>query len=181
MLTRIKPISPTRKERVMGLRALVLLTALVALASGAGASTAGVVTVPCTTAGLVVWLDTAGNAAAGSTYFTLKFTNESGQDCVLTGYPGVSALDLRGKTLGSPASRNPSTKRAVRLSDGATASAVLRIVQAANFPPATCHRRAAAGLRVYPPNQTASKSVPLPFQACSRVGPVYLSVKAVSG
>jgi hypothetical protein len=165
----------------MGLRVLVLLTALVTVASTAAGTTAGAVTAPCTTAGLVVWLDTAGNSGAGSTFLTLKFTNQSGHACVLTGYPGVSALDLRGRILGSAASRNPSTTRAVRLADGATASAALRIVQAANFPPASCHRRAAAGLRVYPPNQTASKAVPLPFQACALQGPVYLSVKAVSG
>ena len=165
----------------MGLRALVLLTALVAVASAAGQTTAGVATTPCTTAGLVVWLDTAGNSGAGSTFLSLKFTNQSGHACVLTGYPGVSALDLRGHILGSPAGRNPSTTRTVRLADGATASAALRIVQAANFPPSSCHRRAAAGLRVYPPNQTVSKVVPLPFQACAHTGPVYLSVKAVSG
>jgi hypothetical protein len=181
MLTRLKPFSLTRKERRMGFRALILLTALVAAASIAGEATAGVATAPCTTAGLVVWLDTAGNSGAGSTFLTLKFTNQSGHACVLTGYPGVSALDLRGHILGSPASRNPSTTRAVRLADGATASAALRIVQAANFPPASCNRRAAAGLRVFPPNQTVSKVVPLPFEACAHTGPVFLNVKAVSG
>ena len=35
------------------------------------------------------------------------------------------------------------------------------------------------GPAVYPPNQTASKVVPYPFLACSRPGPVYLSVQAV--
>ncbi len=157
---------------------------LLAAALGAAATTAGVAPAAapaaCKTAGLVVWVDTNGNAAAGSTYVTLKFTNQSGRTCSLAGYPGVSALDLRGHALGSPGGRNPSTPRVVRLANGATASAVLQIVVAGNFPPAKCHRTAAAALRVYPPNQTASKVVPLPFEACARTGPVYLNVKAVA-
>lgn len=134
----------------------------------------------CTTAGLVVWLDTAGNAAAGSTYFTLKFTNLSGRTCTLVGYPGVSGVDLAGHQLGSAGSRNPSNVGVVTLAPGATANAVLRITVAGNFPPSICHRVSAAGVRVFPPNQRASKIVPLPFDACSKAGPVYLSVKAVT-
>jgi hypothetical protein len=157
----------------------ILILALVAAATTVGGAPARTSVAACTTSGLVVWLDTTGNAAAGSSYFTLKFTNQSGRTCTLKGYPGVSALDLRGHTLGSPASRDPSSTPVVRLANGATANATLRIVDAGNFPPSTCQRRAAAGLRVYPPNQTASKVVPIPFDACSRSGPVFLSVKAV--
>jgi hypothetical protein len=36
----------------------------------------------------------------------------------------------------------------------------------------------AAGLRVYPPNQTRARLVPFPFGACSRAGPIYLHVTA---
>jgi hypothetical protein len=134
----------------------------------------------CKTSGLVVWLDTRGNAAAGSVYYTLKFTNQSGRTCSLIGYPGVSAVDLRGHRLGSAGSRTPSGVHLVSLPNGATASALLRIAQAANFPESACHRVAAAGLRIYPPNQTASKVIPIPFDACSRTGPIYLSVKALA-
>lgn len=146
----------------------------------AHAQTAGAFGAKCATSELVVWLDTRGDAAAGSTYFGLKFTNLSGHACTLVGYPGVSAVDLAGHQLGSAASRNPSQAHAVSLARGATATAVLRIVVAGNFPTSTCHRVTAAGLRVYPPNQTASKVVPFPFDACSRGGPVYLSVAAVT-
>ena len=159
--------------------AFVLAAALAAAASAVGAAPAAT-PAACKTAGLVVWVDTNGNAAAGSIYVTLKFTNQSGRTCSLAGYPGVSALDLRGHTLGSPGSRSPSTTHVVSLLNGGTASAVLRIVEAGNFPPATCRRTAGAALRVYPPNQTASKVVPLPFEACARSGPVYLNVKAVA-
>jgi hypothetical protein len=35
------------------------------------------------------------------------------------------------------------------------------------------------GAGATPPNQRASKVIPFPFQACSRKGPIYLSVAAV--
>ena len=158
---------------------LVLAAALAAAATTAGVAPAAA-SAACKTAALVVWVNTNGNAAAGSTYVTLEFTNQSGHTCTLSGYPGVSALDLRGHALGSPGGRNPSTVHTVRLANGSTASAVLQIVVAGNYPPAKCHRSAAAALRVYPPNQTASKVVPLPFEACSRTGPIILNVKAVA-
>jgi hypothetical protein len=68
----------------------------------------------------------------------------------------------------------------VLLANGATKTATLRIVEAGNFPSTRCHMTTAAGLRVYPPNQTASKVVPFPFGACARAGPVYLSVRVVA-
>jgi hypothetical protein len=153
--------------------------ALVALAS-AGRGTTDAVAATCKTSGLVVWIDTRGDAAAGSVYYTLKLTNQSGKTCTLTGYPGVSAVGLRGQSLGSPASRTPAGTRAVSLPNDETASASLQIAQAANFPVSACRPVPAAGLRVYPPNQTASKVVPIPFAACSRRGPVFLHVKAVT-
>jgi hypothetical protein len=135
----------------------------------------------CATPRLVVWLAAnEGGGAAGSFFYSLNFTNLSGHACTLAGYPGVSAVDLRGRRLGSPAGRNPQKPyRVVTLPAGETASAVLQISQAANFPPAACHRVAAAGLRVYPPNAFTSKVVPLPFSACSRSGPAYLHVERV--
>lgn len=150
------------------------LALTVASASGGRAAAAS-----CKTSGLVVWLDTRGGAAAGSAYYTLELTNQSGHSCTLFGYPGVSAVDLRGRRLGSAASRSPSARHLVTLRNGATAGAQLQIGTAANYPRSTCHQAAAAGLRVYPPNQTASKVVPFPFQACSRTGPVYLHVASV--
>ena len=175
----IYPRVATARIRTIAPIAAACALALAANASGARTSAAAAAT--CKTSELVVWLNTQGDAAAGSVFYTLEFTNQSGHTCALVGYPGVSAIDLRGHQLGSPASRNPSATRAVNLPNGATATAQLRIAQAANFPLSKCHVAAAAGLRVYPPNQTASKIVPIPFRACSRTGPIYLSVKTVSG
>lgn len=142
---------------------------------GTVASTPG-----CGTSGLVVWLNTKGDHAAGSTYYKLELTNLSGRACTLRGYPGVSGVNLAGRRLGSPAARNPThPARLVTLASGASATAVLQVVDAHNFPRAVCRPATAAGLRVYPPGQTASKLVPFPFLACGRSGPLYLHVEAV--
>ncbi|HEY5318726.1 MAG TPA: DUF4232 domain-containing protein [Solirubrobacteraceae bacterium] len=150
------------------------------LATGGAPAPIAASTPKCATSGLVVWLDTQGNGTAGSTYYTLEFTNLSGHTCTLGGYAGVSAVDLAGHQLGSAASRDKATSpHTITLAAGASATAVLRIVEAGNFPGSACHQVTAAGLRVFPPNLTTSKVVPFPFPACSRSGPVYLSVRAV--
>ena len=162
--------------------ALAPVAALAATASAAAPTrAAAAATTPrCVTSGLVVWLDTQGNGAAGSVYYSLELTNLSGHACTLLGYPGVSAVNLGGRQRGGAASRDNSHKpHLVSLASGATAKVVLRIVEAGNFPISTCRPVIAAGLRVYPPNQTAAEVVPFPFSACSRTGPVYLSVQAV--
>jgi hypothetical protein len=135
---------------------------------------------PCATSQLVVWLDTLGNGAAGSVSYNLKFTNLSTHTCSLFGYPGVSAVDLAGRQLGSAASRDSArAAHRVAVGPGHTATAAVRIVEAGNFPSASCRPAAAAGLRVFPPNTSASKVVPFPFVACSRSGPTYLFVRVV--
>jgi hypothetical protein len=154
--------------------------ALAAIAATTSPAATTAATSRCATSGLVIWLETQGNGALGSIYYNLGFTNLSGHACTLLGYPGVSAVNLGGHALGSAASRdNSHAPVVVTLAAGATASAVLRIVEAGNFPSSTCRQVLAAGLRVYPPNQTASKVVPFPFSACSRSGPAYLSVRVV--
>jgi hypothetical protein len=135
----------------------------------------------CATPRLVVWIaPNEGGGAAGSFFYTLNFTNLSGHPCTLAGYPGVSAVDLGNRRLGSAAGRNPQQRfRVLTLQSGDTARAILQISQAANFPSGACHVVTAAGLRVYPPGALKSKIVPLPFSACSRRGPVYLHVERV--
>jgi hypothetical protein len=170
-------------RRVIGAAATAWAAALAALAAtsspAAPRATAAASAPRCATSGLVVWLDTQGSGAAGSIYYELKLTNLSGHACTIRGYPGVSAVNLPGHRLGSPASRDTShTPRLVRLSGGATANATLRIINADNFPSSTCRQVTAAGLRVSPPNQTASRVVPFPFRACSG-RPGNLSVRAV--
>ncbi len=141
----------------------------------------------CTASGLVVWWDTSGSGTAGATYYELQITNVSGHTCTLTGYPGVSGVDLSGHQLGSAASRNAVTKTTtVTLASyttanaqNTTASAVVRITDVANYPAATCKPVTAAGLRIYAPGQKASTVIRFPFRACSKSGPNYLSVETV--
>jgi hypothetical protein len=134
----------------------------------------------CTTTGLVVWLNTNGDGAAGTIFFELQLTNLSGHTCTLRGFPGVSAVGLGGGQLGSPAAHDSGTPlHTVTLANGDTATATVGIAQAANFPASTCVPKTAAGLRVFPPNTTTSKIAPFPFRACSHAGPVFLKVRRV--
>jgi hypothetical protein len=146
----------------------------------------------CTTANLDVWLNTMGNGAAGSSYYNLNMTNLSAHSCTLYGYPGVSAITQTGIQLGSSAGRDAEhtpahiTLTSARTAQGFenstahnTATVILQITVAENFPSATCSYVTAAGLRVYPPNQKESTVVPYPFVACAKSGPVFLHVEAI--
>lgn len=92
-------LSPRRLTGVAAIAAAAALIPVAALAATvsapAGAATAR--TPRCATAGLVVWMNTQGSGAAGSVFYTLKFTNLSGHACTLRGYPGVSAVSLGGR------------------------------------------------------------------------------------
>jgi Domain of unknown function (DUF4232) len=161
------------------LKHAVALAAL-ALLPGAHAHAATRTATPsCKTANLAVWLGLGeGGAAAGSVYHPLELSNVSRHTCSLHGFPGVSAV--RSRQLGSPAGRDRThPPRTVTLAPGHTAHAILRIVNVLNCPASRCRPVAAAGLRVYPPNQRAAREIPFAFRACSRRGPVYLSVTAV--
>jgi hypothetical protein len=158
----------------------VAAAALIAPAAGSAAPAKPA----CRTSQLVVWLN-GENGTAGTTFYTLNFTNLGNGACTLRGYPGVSALGLNGRQLGSAASRTNGTKvktvtlQGVTSNGNDTATATLGIVEAGNFPAARCRPTAGAALRVFPPNQTASRTVPLPFGACARSGTRYLTVRAI--
>jgi hypothetical protein len=158
-----------------------LLLVLAALAAGATTAPGGTaVSAPmCTTAGLDVWLNTAGEGTAQGTIHDLNFTNLSGHACRIAGFPGVSAVDLAGHGIGRPARRDASHPGLV-LANGATATAALLIVNVSKFQASACGPVLAAGLRVYPPNRTASRIVPFPFRACSHSAPVFLLIQAVT-
>ena len=155
------------------------LAATHAPAAGRAPAAARAAGVPaCSTAGLVVWMDTQGGGYAGGTGYQLRFTNLSGHACALYGNPGVSAVSLVGGQLGKPASWY-GTPSAVTLANGATATATLLVTDVGVYPASACHPVTAAGLRIYPPGQTAAKVIPFPFAACSASGPVYLSASPI--
>ncbi len=108
--------------------------------------------------------------AAGSTYVSLDFTNIGSAACTLFGYPGVSLAG--GKPVGrigkAAARSNTSPRQLVTLAPGDVANALLRIVNAANYPPSKCGPVPTAFLQIYPPNQTTPIYLGYKATACSK-------------
>ena len=117
---------------------------------------------------------------AGGVYEVIDFTNTSGSTCTLYGYPGVSLVSGPPYTqIGLAAKRVSTTPvRLITLAPDATANALLQIVDALNYPAATCAPTKATALKVYPPNQTVPVYLPSTANGCANpvqimyVGPV---------
>jgi len=117
---------------------------------------------------------------AGGVYEVIDFTNTSSAPCSLYGYPGVSLVTGPHTQIGLAAKRSTTsgTVKLITLAPGATANAQLQIVDALNYPSATCGPTKAAALKVYPPNQTAPVYLPNTSEACTKsvqtmnIGPV---------
>ena len=108
---------------------------------------------------------------AGSIYQVIDFTNISNVSCTLYGYPGISfaSTGSSGGQIGLAAKENPTPPRElVTLAPSATANALLRIVAAGNFPPATCGMVTAHWLVIYPPNQTTPVYLKYSSPTCSK-------------
>ena len=123
----------------------------------------------CATSALRVKLGSS-DGYAGGVYVTIDFTDTSGSTCTLFGYPGVSLVTGPPyKQIGLAAKRSTSTpKKLVTLAAGATASAQLQIVDALNFPSASCGPTKATALKIYPPNQTEPVYLPNTSTGCSK-------------
>jgi hypothetical protein len=121
-----------------------------------------------------------GQGYAGGTYEVIDFTNTSGSTCTLYGYPGVSLVSGPPYVqIGLSAKRSTNTPVSqITLAPGDVANALLQIVDALNFPSATCSPAAATNLQVYPPGQTAAVYLPNQSEACAEpvqttfIGPV---------
>jgi Protein of unknown function (DUF4232) len=108
---------------------------------------------------------------AGSIYQVIDFTNISNLSCTLYGYPGISfaSTGSSGGQIGLAAKENPTPPRElVTLAPGATANALLRIVEAGNFSPSTCGMVTAHWLVIYPPNQTTPVYLSYTSPTCSK-------------
>lgn len=135
------------------------------------ASSAGAAAPACSSSGLVIWINTQANGAAGTTFYSLRFTNLSGRSCTLRGYPGVSAVSLAGRQIGRPASRLSNGRvRTVTVGVGKTVNADVGFFDADAIPRSHCRPVLAAGLRVFAPNTSTAKFVPFPSTVCSRGG-----------
>ncbi len=123
--------------------------------------------------------------AAGSIYQVLDFSNISDVTCTLYGFPGVSlAGGSPVKQIGLAAAEDHTSPRLlITLAPGAVANSLLRIVQAANFPPSRCDLKNATYLQIYPPNQTTPVYLKYKAQACAKAVQILTVsvVKAGSG
>jgi uncharacterized protein DUF4232 len=158
---------------------LILATAAFATTSSPGTRTSAASAPACTAFGLGVWVAVGqGNGAAGTIFYPLEFTNLSGHTCSLFGFPGVSAIDMRGNQLGSPANwERTSSPHTVILAPGATAHTMLAYHDVAVTTEAGCDPvNSATLLKVYPPGQHKSTYAAYDFQSCSRPGVRYLSI-----
>src|SRR5205823_4143106 len=99
--------------------------------------------------------------AAGSAYTPLRFTNTSGSDCVLVGFPGVSFVAGKdGHQVGDPAKRVGAIGAQLTLRPGQMASAMIQVGNAGNYDPGTCKPTQALGYRVYPPDDRTAMYIP---------------------
>ncbi|QLY29880.1 DUF4232 domain-containing protein [Nocardia huaxiensis] len=125
----------------------------------------------CRTSQLTVALGP-GGGAAGHTVFPIVFTNNGSGVCTITGYPGVSFTNgPAGDPIGAAATRDPGESATVRLDPGAQASASVSVVTSVDvYPPEICGPTSAAGLRIYPPDNTESVFLEQSRTVCSKIG-----------
>jgi len=102
--------------------------------------------------------------------------NTGSTACTLQGYPGVSYVDAAGKQVGAPAKRNPdAAMTAVVLAPGGSAVAEVQQTNAQNYGDG-CEPTEVAGVRVYPPNDTASLIAPQSTVGCANEQIVLMTV-----
>ncbi|MCQ1948203.1 DUF4232 domain-containing protein [Arthrobacter sp. zg-Y1116] len=135
-------------------------------ATGGGAAAVG--PVPCTADMLAGAVENVpGGAGADGISRVLVLTNISADGtCTVAGYPGVSYLDAAGQQVGAPAARSEGAAAVpVTLAPGQAAAAELRETVAQKY--GNCQVQETASLLVYPPEDTASLTVPYPSTGCT--------------
>ncbi|MGQ0840511.1 DUF4232 domain-containing protein [Actinokineospora sp.] len=122
-----------------------------------------------------------GDAAAGTVYRSVVFTNKGSRTCTIHGFPGVSYVTGEDGQQVGPAAYRVGTKGApINLAPGDSAAADIGFVNVRNYDAAVCKPTEVRGLRVYPPHDTASMFLPLPGLGCAGSPPGnQLTVKTV--
>jgi len=140
-------------------------TATSATSTAAPATTTTAASPSCSAADTQIWLGVGeGGGFAGGYGLPLEFSNIGGRTCTLHGYPGVSAYRGALRQVGPAALRIREPHALVTLVPGATAHAFLRIADWG----ALCSSPVSAdGLKVYAPNQRASKTISTPVAVCA--------------
>ncbi|HVW47273.1 MAG TPA: DUF4232 domain-containing protein [Solirubrobacterales bacterium] len=156
--------------------AALLAAAAIALPTAGAAPLAK----PCSPANLVVWAGPQlGGGTAGGQGYEIRFTNLGAKSCALSGFPGVSAVDLKGRRIGAAATHGAGKLRQIVLSPDGSAMAIVQIADAVNFPKARCAPTMAAGLRVALPGGSGAKIAPVAFETCAKPSARTLSVNTV--
>ena len=175
-----KLLSTTRRVIAVAAAAVASLAISTAAYAATSSPSAPASLIPrCAASDLGVWVAIdQGNGAAGTIYYPLEFTNLSQHTCYLYGYPGVSALDVNGNQLGSPADWGSlAGARIVNLAPGATAHTLLGYHDVVvGTPPECAAVKQAVELRVYPPGQRSATDAAFPAPACAHRGPIYMSI-----
>ncbi len=150
-------MSPTRLVTVSGLTLLLAVTGF----TGAPTAAASSGTPACRTRDLASSINSKGGGTAGSLYVALVLRNVSGRVCRTGGFPGVSYVADAGRTqVGAPADWvDRAQARMLAVPPGGRMAAMLREVDALNYPARICRPANTHGLRLYPPNQTTSTFV----------------------
>lgn len=109
-----------------------------------------------------------GDAAAGTSYRALVFTNKGGRTCTIQGFAGVSYVaGDDGHQVGPAAYRTGSKGPVITLKPGDSAYAPVGFVQVANYDPSVCKPTEVRGLRIYPPHDYDSAFLPNPGTGCA--------------
>ncbi|PWH07199.1 hypothetical protein DEO23_00595 [Brachybacterium endophyticum] len=113
-----------------------------------------------------------GDSAAGSTLYTITFTNTGDDPCRIGGYPGVSAVgEGNGSQVGQPAAHSGQKGSGAVLIPNGHAQSTLRAVNIGDDGGPLgkeCKATTADGFRIYPPNSTKAKYVEQDsFDACA--------------
>ena len=137
---------------------------------GGGAPMAGG-TPECRTTNLKLSLGPS-DGAAGHIFQALRFTNSSSQNCVLVGFPGVSYVTgSAGSQVGVPAERDGAKGGEIILKPGQVASAIVTFTDVGVFDQTACKPTPTLGLRVYPPDSTASMFIAQNGTGCAGTTP----------
>lgn len=137
---------------------------------GGGAPMAGG-TPECKAANLKLTLGPS-DGAAGHFFQALRFTNASSQNCVIVGFPGVSYVTgTNGTQVGAPAQRDGAKGGQIILKPGDVASALVDFTDVGVFDQSACRPTPTLGLRVYPPDSTASVFIAQNGTGCAGTTP----------
>jgi hypothetical protein len=116
--------------------------------------------VPVCTAGQLALRIGGGLVSGGADIYYLYFTNASRTECLLRGYPGVSAVTGPGTSASpiGPGARQAATWPAhlQLLTPGRTAQATLRFARTGNFAAPQCHHVSVLFLKIVPPGDTTA-------------------------